>query len=525
MEPSMEFGGYVDPPSHLHLTSKKQKPEGRSAELRTIPDYDYTLFRYSKLALPFLVLIILSAGVLLGLSFWQGPYGYIRGRNGMQNGIPRDFHLDNNEAFSNANREAGLRKTLRSLRCANFVMGLVPLILVIFTIRAEPRPAILRAVFYLSAFVFLSLSVTSSVSFALGISQVQALKDCPDLHFNPTATAGQVQTSFYPIDFDLVSSSNVCWRREQLTSATIAADGAQAATALVLGILLIYTTLKTNWAWGPGKIPVEQSFNQPRQRFPPPSPFTHIAETRRTYVWISIFLLFAFVLIAFILTIIMHELRIKPRMVDSRGLVQEKAGWPQRNNRLRVALSGFTVGFAALSLIDLAGWKRRLVSYGLGVGFFWIFVGMLIIFAMDVRDVNHAKDMVCPANLVGAPVIQLKCFYFAYYATCFVDFWLAILLLVYVVYEYIYRTSTWDTFYFYADSEWLRNHSLFVEQTDREAFDWKKYALDNGKEFYYSPSLGISCWQRPRNFVEPGEAFLQDQFQQPFYPPVAPVVL
>jgi hypothetical protein len=522
MEPSMEFGGYVDPPSHLHITSKKQKPEGRPAELRTTPDYDYTLFRYSKLALPFLVLIILSAGVLLGLSFWQGPYGYIRGRNGHQDGIPRDFHLRNNDAFSNENREAGLRKSLRSLRCANFVMGLVPLILVVFTIRAEPRPAILRAVFALSAFVFLSLSVTSSVSFALGISQVQALEDCPDITFNPNAIPTQVTTAFYPVDFNIRNStSNVCWRREQLTSATIAADGAQAATAFVLGILLIYTTLKTNWAWGPGKVPVEQSFNQPRQRFPPPSPFTHIAETRRTYVWIAIFLLFAFVLIAFILTIIMHELRVKPRMVDSRGLVVERSGWPTRNNRFRVAISGFVVGFAALSLIDLAGWKRRIVSYGLGTALFWAFIGMLVIFAMDTRDVNHAKDLTCPEDPPGTPTIKIRCYYFAYYATCFVDFWLAILLLVYVLYEYIFRVfSGWDTYYFYADSEWLRNHSLFVEQTDREAFDWKKYALDNGKEFYYSPSLGISCWLRPRNFVEPGESFIQDSAQF-----IAPVVL
>lgn len=508
----MEFGGYVDPPSHLGVTSKRQAPEGRPADLRTIPDYDYSLFRYSKLALPFLLLIIASGAVLMGLSFWQGPYGYVRGPNGLQDGVPRDFHLANNDAFSNKDREGGLKKSLRSLRCANFVIGMVPLIFAIFAIRSEPSPVVLRVVLLICAFCFFSLTCTSWVSFALGISQINQLEDCPDLTFISTATSSNVQVHYSPVDFNLGNPSLICRKREQLTSATCAADAAQAFSAMILAVLLVYTTTNANWAWGPGKIPVEKSVNQPRVQFPPPSPFTHIAETRRAYVWLAIFATLAFVIIAFILTIIMHELRTKPKMIDFRNQQVERHGWPTRNNRLRVALSGFVIGVGALSVLDMAGWKRRLVSYLLGTAFFWLFIGLLAVFGLDVHDVNQAKkDLSCPRVWVAAatPAVQIKCYYFAYYATCFVDYWTSMIILFYILYEYIYRVNaTWDTFYFYSDSEWLRNHSLFVDQTDREAFDWKKYAMDNGREYYYSPSLGISTRLRPRNFVE-------SEFDQP----------
>jgi hypothetical protein len=70
--------------------------------------------------------------------------------------------------------------------------------------------------------------------------------------------------------------------------------------------------------------------------------------------------------------------------------------------------------------------------------------------------------------------------------------------------EFFIRSNfSWSTFYFYADSEWLRNHSLFVEGTDREAYDWKRFTMETGRDYFYSPSLGISTIARPRNYIEP----------------------
>jgi hypothetical protein len=516
----MEYGGYVAPPSHLSKLGKKKIPDGRPAELRTVPDCDYSLFRYSQLALPLLLLIIISASVCIGLSFWQGPYGWIRGRNGARNGIPRDFELDD-KSYT----EAGLNRQLKGLRAANFVTGMGPLILVVLALRAGLRPTFLRAILLLCAFFFFSLGCMSSVSFALGIDQVNWIKDCPNkLTFNPSNLA-QVP-AFSPSDIVgppansngvLPSRLASCRSRIQITSAAIVADAAQAMAAFILSVLLVYTTMESNWAWGPGDIPVEESANQPRAKFPPPSPFTHIAETRRVYVWMTIAATFAFVSIAFILMLKLHELRIKVKTVDSRNDIIVSAGWPMTNNRFRVSISGFCIAACVFSLIDSYIFRRRFISYLLAGGLFWILVGYLVIFSMDVMQVGEAKNMTCTGGSTAVPV---KCVYFPYYGTCWMDWCTATLITIYLIYEFLYRVNaTYDTYYFFADSEWLRNHSLFVEQTDREAFDWKKYTMDTGKEYYYSASLGISTCMRPKNYIEP-EGYVEQQapsFVAPVY--------
>eukprot|EP00993_Chasmostoma_nieuportense_P000028 NODE_1026_length_1702_cov_226.962540_g964_i0.p1 GENE.NODE_1026_length_1702_cov_226.962540_g964_i0~~NODE_1026_length_1702_cov_226.962540_g964_i0.p1 ORF type:complete len:508 (+),score=113.19 NODE_1026_length_1702_cov_226.962540_g964_i0:56-1579(+) len=498
MDPAMEFGGYVEPPAHLKAASKREAPASRIAELRTIPDYDYSLFRYSKVALPCLLLIMLSAAVLMGLTFWQGPFGIKRGQNGFQDGVPMDFKLRD---FDD-DREGGLRKVLRSLRCANFCLGSVGLLIAIFGIRKQPSPGLLKALLGLSALLFFALGVISAITFAYGIDDVDMLRDCPDFTF-PTMHWG-------PVVEDLSDERTPCRMREQLTIAAITADAAQCILAFLLCFLLIFTILKKNWAYGPGKVSIAKAVDKPKVQFPPPSPFTHIAETRRAYVWISIFALSVVVITAFILTMVMHELRNRPRQVDSLNRTTFKSGWPQKNNRLRLAISGAAIGFAALTILDLAGWKRRYLAYMFAAFLFWVSVGCFICFGLDVHDIGHARDLDCPT---GAPPALVECVHWSYQGTAAVEFILGLFIIVYILYEFFYRVASWDTFYFYADSEWLRNHSLFVDHTDREAFDWKKYVMDSGKEYYYSASLGISTRMRPRNYVEPESYSLAPAFE------------
>jgi hypothetical protein len=495
----MEFGGYVNPPPHLGAPGKKKVPDSRPAELRTVPDCDFSLFRYSPVALPWLLLIICSATICIGLSFWQGPYGWIRGRNGARNGNPVDYEIDDNSYT-----EAGLKKQLKGLRAANFVTGMGPIILTVFAIRAGLKPAITRAVLFLCAFFFFSLGCMSSVSFAIGIDQINWIMDCPNkLTFNPL-NAAQLP-AFSPL-------FAACHQRVQITSAAIVADAAQAMSAFILSVLLVYTSLPSNWAWGPGNISVEESANQPRATFPPPSPFTHIAETRRACVWIAIAATAAFVIIAFILMLKLHELRIKVKSVNSRNERMSISGWQLTNNRFRVSISGFCIGAAVFSLIDNYIFKRRFVSYLLGGALFWIMVGYYVIFAMDVKQVGETKDWPCPASSLTVPI---KCVFWPYYGTCWMDFCTAFLIMTYLIYEFLFRVNmTYDTYYFFADSEWLRNHSLFVQQTDREAFDWKRFVMDTGKEYYYSPSLGISTCMRPKNYIEP-EGYLEHIYPAP----------
>eukprot|EP01001_Neometanema_parovale_P002012 NODE_1240_length_1819_cov_1128.165094_g1177_i0.p1 GENE.NODE_1240_length_1819_cov_1128.165094_g1177_i0~~NODE_1240_length_1819_cov_1128.165094_g1177_i0.p1 ORF type:complete len:524 (+),score=142.47 NODE_1240_length_1819_cov_1128.165094_g1177_i0:63-1634(+) len=501
MDPAMEYGGYVEPPSHLKIAGKKKAPEGRPAELRTVPDYDFSLFRYSALALPWLILILISAGMLIGLTFWQGPFGFDRGMNGFRDGTPRDY-----EWRTGDHDEAGLRKSMKALRVANFVMGAIACIIAAFAIRARPTTGPMKGALMLCALLLFALGVCSAVSFAFGIDQVRWIRDCPDLTF-PTV-------HFSPLNYIRSSPQNVCRIRENITTAAIVADACQSLAAFTLCFLLVFTTMQKNWAWGPGRVPVEKSANAPRAQFPPPSPFTHIAQTRRIYVYIALALTAAFVVIAFILTLKLHELRVKPRPVDARNLQTSVRGWFQTNNRLRFCLCGIACACAAVALADMAIWRRRFVAYVVGTILFWTGGAFLVIFVMDVKQVGDAKKPACPSitNMITTPGTGvwpfggINCVSWPYYGTCFMDFWCFFIIMLFVIYEFLFRiNSTFETFFFYADSEWLRNHSLFVAHTDREAFDWKKFFMDSGKEYYYSPTLGVCTENRPKNYVDPEE--------------------
>jgi len=429
--------------------------------------------------------------MLVGLTFWQGPWGFQRGTNGFRGALPRDFEFNDNSG-----EEAGIKRSLKGLRVANFVIGCFAVLIAIAGICGGSAPSVLKVFALVAALLFFGLGCVSGVSFAMGIDEIRWIKNCPDLTF-PINNINYNNNNV-AINTNIRSPSTMCRLREQITTAAIVADGGQSVFAFFAAFLLIYTTMHANWAWGPGYVPVERSANAPRVQFPPPSPFTHIAETRRVYVWLAILATLAFVIIAFILTLKLHELRIKPKYVDSRNNRLETPGWYQTNNRMRASIGGITIGLVFLTIMDAIVWRKRLIAYTLGILMFWAMVGFIIIFCMDIKQIGDAKRPSCPTGSVQVPI---RCVYWPYYGTVFVDFFCSFIIMIYLFYEYLYRINgTWDTYYFYADSEWLRNHSLFVEQTDREAYDWKQYTMDTGKSYYYSPSLGISTRVVPGTF-------------------------
>jgi hypothetical protein len=290
-------------------------------------------------------------------------------------------------------------------------------------------------------------------------------------------------------------------------------DACLATFSFLLFLVLLFTTTKKNWAWGPGRMSIEKSANRPAINYPPPSPFTYVAETRRTYVYILLFVVGAFVLMDWILALQLHGIRTQVKFIDpetQHDII--KSGWPIQKNRFRLAVAVITFGFLVLNLLDLLATKRRWIAYLLATILFCCSAALFVVFAFDVHAINEAKDLPCPEGpwavpgygTVLATSFAVTCVHWQYQATAFVDFALAFLLLLFVIFEYIYRsTATWNTYYFFADSEWLRNHSIFVDATDREAYDWKRYTMETGRDYYYSPTLGISTRVRPRNYVDP----------------------
>jgi len=397
------------------------------------------------------------------------------------------------------------------------------------------------------------------VAFGIGLAEVNRGYECERIRIQvsvlaSTGVQNEVEASPDPL---------ACEGRVQLTTANDVADILLSTISFLLAAALVFSILTKSYAWGPGVVPIHKQVDRPKISFPPPSPFTHIHETRRLYVWFLLIIFVSALIVDFALTIMVHDMRQVITPVDNynRRLTttvnQEKLsvfaqytsplstsnipaslteqeprlrGWATTNNRFRLALSSFIVGLAFLQLMDLICWKRRWVAYVIAMLFFFSLFTCFVMFAMDVHDVNKArKTLRCPTSLrvilqyvepgkisprpkvlpngpitSRTTVARIRCSQWQYFATCFVEFLLAILLIIWIVYEFLYRANlTWDTYYFYADSEWLRNHSLFVEVTDREAYDWQRFTMETGRDYYYSPTLGISTRTRPRNYIDP----------------------
>eukprot|EP00178_Gracilaria_changii_P010298 TRINITY_DN2997_c0_g1_i1.p1 TRINITY_DN2997_c0_g1~~TRINITY_DN2997_c0_g1_i1.p1 ORF type:complete len:301 (+),score=44.61 TRINITY_DN2997_c0_g1_i1:132-905(+) len=231
----------------------------------------------------------------------------------------------------------------------------------------------------------------------------------------------------------------------------------------------------------------------------------HIHETRRTMVWVLLFVVFILIIADFVYTIVLHEFRIRAREIDANGLRVEQPGWPVLNSRFRIAVSFAAFGLAALMIIDLLASKRRLIAFLLAILLFFTAIAAIIIFALDVHDINDADDLPAPLDqTINGVLVSLSEKQWAYGATAAIEFMLFFFIIVFLLYEFVFRClATLDTYYFYADSEWLRLNSLFVDHTDREAYDWKKFAMETGRYYYYSPTLGISTRTRPKNYVDP----------------------
>eukprot|EP00998_Keelungia_sp_KM082_P011060 NODE_728_length_1681_cov_278.929215_g718_i0.p2 GENE.NODE_728_length_1681_cov_278.929215_g718_i0~~NODE_728_length_1681_cov_278.929215_g718_i0.p2 ORF type:complete len:528 (-),score=139.87 NODE_728_length_1681_cov_278.929215_g718_i0:97-1599(-) len=485
---------YVDPPSHLKRSEANQGGGIAPSELRTVPDYDYSLFRYSKLALPFLGLIFITATLLVGLTFWQGPWGVSRAGNGLQDGVPRDFEIKYTEsqAPDTHDHESGLNRDLRNFRFANFVLGLIPLLILVFTIRMQATPGALRALFAVSIILLFVVAVLATVAFGMAVDQVNEIRECPDKRFlssSPSTNLGRDEP---------------CTRPRSVAVAGAVSDALLAFTSFLLVGVLIFTILSNNYAWGPGRVSVKKSPLQPQIDFPPETSFTKIHETRRAYVWLLLAVFAAALILNITITLIIHEMRAQVIEVDNNNLEVQTSGWPVRNNRFRLGVSMIIILLVFISLLDYIGTKRRALAYLVAILLFFSACALFVVFGFDVDKINKAQDLPCRKDTVLGFGGQLRCAYHPYQGTASVEFLLALIIFIYLVYEFVYRVlATWDTYYFYADSEWLRNHSLFVDSTDRVAYDWKKFQMETGKEYYYSPTLGIATRQRPAGFIDP----------------------
>jgi len=161
-----------------------------------------------------------------------------------------------------------------------------------------------------------------------------------------------------------------------------------------------------------------------------------VSYTTKRMVIIFLLLTIAMVVLSFVWTILLIETKdtyYKDEVYNVRRFSNFKPGWPVKNTRLRMAISAAVILTILLNLIPF---RSRVIHYCFAFLLFFASAPLLISFALDVKELDSARKDPCPSNL--------KCTYSPYVAIIFFEIFLAVLLIFYVIFEFVFRLS-YDT--------------------------------------------------------------------------------
>eukprot|EP01012_Entosiphon_sulcatum_P003275 TRINITY_DN10995_c0_g1_i1.p1 TRINITY_DN10995_c0_g1~~TRINITY_DN10995_c0_g1_i1.p1 ORF type:complete len:305 (-),score=45.37 TRINITY_DN10995_c0_g1_i1:138-1052(-) len=141
-----------------------------SAEDREKWETDYTVFRYSKFALPWLLLLLGWNVAVMIITFWFGDFDV----KNIHGGIPRDY-----EPYAKfGSGEGNLSRQARNLRYATAITGLVGFIAVCLTLYAKPRPKPRRTCMLAAVFVFVVCTILAVIAFAIDVGSTWKANKC-----------------------------------------------------------------------------------------------------------------------------------------------------------------------------------------------------------------------------------------------------------------------------------------------------------------------------------------------------------
>jgi uncharacterized membrane protein len=394
----VSFDPMVDPrmggvPVHSDIPAPAQ-----IGEMIEKHDAEYEWFRYSKFALPFLLLILGAAVVLFCLTCWQANINLKR----IRPGEPRAFSPDGPEDHG---KEGGIKIHNRTVRLwgACFVIGSVVLIFLVMYLR--PSPTLRKVLYFVLSLFLLTGSVLTIIGFALDAGDSDRAVRCR------------------PRELGNVIGQHYCENYTKIHTATAAISLITGVFALCAFVVLIVAALKS------GKEPppedFEGTFNAPRP--------VGVSQATKNLLLLLLFFAMAFAIILIVFSVLLHESR-DVRYIDevygTRRFTNLEPGWPAKNTRLRMSASAAAVIVVLLCLIPF---RSRVVAYVFAWALFFITPMVLFVFALDVRAVESARDLPCP--------VDWKCEFAAYNATIFFDIFLGFIILLYLVYEFVFRLA------------------------------------------------------------------------------------
>jgi hypothetical protein len=355
---------------------------------------DYEWFRYSKFALPFIFLNGVVATVLICLCFWWGGTDF----TDMRQGTPRQIEFPH----SVDDAESGLPTNNRNLRVACFSIGTFGLLGIILTMYIKPAPTLRKVCYFFFAFVGLFIcGILGAIAGGMDAGKVSQATWC----------RGRERGT-------VPNSPPSCYDMSKMLVALTVIDLSLAGSAILTALVLVVAAAKSF------ATPTDEEYANPNAK-------RGVSRTTREALLFLLFVCFILLLLMFIFTIIIHEgrdIRFSDETFYVRSFNNYKPGWPLKNTRLRISACAVAIG---MSLFNLVPFRSRVWAYVCAFVYWIASCLLLVCFALDVKAVDTARKMLCPYGW--------QCTFAPFITTCVFDLWVAIQLILYIIFEFIAR--------------------------------------------------------------------------------------
>jgi hypothetical protein len=392
---------------------------------------EYNWFRYSGFAFPWLLIIFVSAVGLLCMTSWQADTRNIIFRGLARDGTPRRIEIDDDRLY-----EGGLPERNTNMRLFTSFFGLGAVLIAVLNLHAAPGIGLRRVLNLVVALLTMTSVVFAALAFTFDEDRRGNARDCYQWSQNDPI---QCDKNTYAINFLIVQELGV----------------------MIFGSLflmwIVYTTFTNEFAYAPrgwkAKREEQEQIGTPVQPFdmeelqwdaeektPAPwhsqdpylkSPDVQYVHRSLALITMSIFG-FLCALMCIVTWNVDHNGVWVQSYVNADGSI-ERPGWERQNTLLRFVVS---LGVVTSVLLNLLPVRRR--NYALVIAFvdFCLAILALTAFIVDIADLTDAQDQACPLRRDGTPY---NCTNDQFAFTVFLDIWLFVALLAYVVLEFVAR--------------------------------------------------------------------------------------
>lgn len=373
-------------------------------------------WRYSRVALPWL---LLSLGLLIAvfcLTFWQQSGDIKRWYDGVPRIIVRQSVADSKD-------EAGMPKNLRNLRIAAFSLIIAGVLLSFLVYFIRPKHGIRVATSLLYALFLFAGAVIAWVAFGIGIAKHQSAIKYPDN---------------YRLTWEIPA------KRMGYAIVAITLDAGMGFFGILSAVLLAYNTKAGHWKLAARNFEDEQIDRETdpvKARVPGEMIHKNVSFVRKWLVFLSLttVLLIAASSVVFVVLLTtdldreyLRDLAGRNNRFGNRNLPFEIPGWPRTNTGLRYA--GTAIGILAI-LFNFMPFQSKTITIVFGFFYFTSAALLLVAFGFDVNKMRSTSKLSCPLALGGE---KTQCFKNGFTATIVLEGITVVSLLLYVVVEYFY---------------------------------------------------------------------------------------